>query len=251
MIRLLAAVLLLCAAAPGMTWREAQANPRLAISIHGDGRSELTVQLTNQSPEKVAVQIPIGLIATAPSGARLAAIRSVTVDLPPGQTFEGSLPAVPLSLGNGSATENYRVTTEEAPALRPLLDYSAKTNDLPRLTAQLTALLLLEDVSFIKWRDFLGHEPDAKEIATAVDALALAKQLAPGKSLALTEDADLRLRALRQPLVRAKAMQLFGIAAPDGVPVPDVQQLLHTRPGDNCPICRMRAQMERQPGNGL
>ena len=64
------------------------------------------------------------------------------------------------------------------------------------------------------------------------------------------KDGELRLRALRQPLVRAKAMQLFGMSAPEGVPVPQLNQLLHTAPGDNCPICRMRAQME-QAGNGL
>jgi hypothetical protein len=251
MIRPLAAVLLLCSSAPGMTLREALANPKFAVSVHGDGRGELTVQLTNKSAAKVAVEIPTGLIAIAPSGARLAAIRTATLDLPAGQTAEASLPAVPLSLANRSEAETYRASSDELPALRPLLDYSAKTNDLPRPTAQLTALLLLEDVTFAKWREFLGHEPDPKEVATAVDALALAKQLAPDKSFALAQDADLRLRALRQPLVRAKAMQLFGIAAPEGVPVPDVQQLLHTRPGDNCPICRMRAQMEQQPGNGL
>ena len=251
MIRPLAAVLLLCASAPGMALREALANPELACSIHGDGRSELTVQLTNKSRAKVAVEIPSGLIAMAPSGARLAAIRAATVELPPGQTVEASLPAVPLSLSNRSETETYRASVEAVSALSPLLDYSAQTNDLPRATAQLTALLLLEDVTFAKWRDFLGREPDPKEVGTAIDALALAKRLAPDKSFALAQDADLRLRALRQPLVRAKAMQIFGIAAPEGVPVPDVQQLLHTRPGDNCAICRMRAQMEQQPGNGL
>jgi len=45
-------------------------------------------------------------------------------------------------------------------------------------------------------------------------------------------------------------MQLYGMTLPDGLVAPDLQQLLHTKPGDNCPICRMRAQMP-DAGNGL
>ena len=36
----------------------------------------------------------------------------------------------------------------------------------------------------------------------------------------------------------------------DGTVPPDIGQLLHTTPGDNCPICRQRAEMQPSP-NGL
>jgi hypothetical protein len=247
---LLALAFLFCSIAHGMTLRNAVAAPQLRCTLRGDGRAQLVVEIFNRGAEKTAVDIPAGLIATAASGARIATIRAASLEIAAGGKAEAVIPAVPFSASNRAQDESYAATNDEMPALRPLLDYSAKTNDLPRPTAQLTALLLLEDVSAVKWCDFLGHEPTADEIATAIDALALAQQLAPAKTFALAQDADLRLRALRQPLVRAKAMQVFGIIAPEGVPVPDIKQLLHIRPGDNCPICRMRAQMEKAV-NGL
>ena len=41
--------------------------------------------------------------------------------------------------------------------------------------------------------------------------------------------------------------QIDWVALPDGLAPPNVQQLLHLTPGDNCPICRMRAQQQESP----
>src|SRR5262249_55245402 len=134
-------------------------------------------------------------------------------------------------------------------------ELSAKQNDLPRATAQLATLLLLENIEFKQWEEFLRREtvtetrPTPADIAAAVDAISIVRKLAPERKLAIAEDPEFRLRALRNPWSRAKAMQLFGMNPPEGVPIPDVNQLLHTRPGDNCPICRLRNQSD--PSNGL
>jgi hypothetical protein len=61
----------------------------------------------------------------------------------------------------------------------------------------------------------------------------------------LAGDSELKLRALRNPWCRAKAMQVYGLSLGDGAVPPDLGQLLHTKPGDNCPICRQRALMEK------
>ena len=78
------------------------------------------------------------------------------------------------------------------------------------------------------------------------------RTVAPSQTFALGSDSGLKLRALRNPWCRAKAMELYGITIPattaDGQ-VPDLGQLLHTRPGDNCPICRQRALMEKAAGD--
>jgi hypothetical protein len=67
------------------------------------------------------------------------------------------------------------------------------------------------------------------------------------------------MAALRNPMTRAKAAQLFGLTTPGDAPAgqapagqapADVGQLLHLKPGDNCPVCRMRAQAQA-PSNGL
>jgi len=95
-----------------------------------------------------------------------------------------------------------------------------------------------------------GSGPAPTEIAAAIDALGVLREIAPERKFALASDDELKLRALRNPFSRAKAMQLYGMTLPDGLVAPDLQQLLHTKPGDNCPICRMRAQMP-DAGNGL
>lgn len=109
----------------------------------------------------------------------------------------------------------------------------------------LIARLLRENFTFAQWHASLGHEPTPAELTALLEALATAQREQPDRKLALTDDAELRRRALRAPEVRAKAMEVFGMTAPDGVPLPTVDQLMHTQPGDNCPICRMRAQAEK------
>jgi hypothetical protein len=84
----------------------------------------------------------------------------------------------------------------------------------------------------------------------AIDALGLLRVLHPSRTFALATDPDLRLRALRNPWCRTKAALLYGLTLPgsDGATAPDLGQLLHTSPGDNCPICRQRAEMQTSPG---
>jgi hypothetical protein len=68
------------------------------------------------------------------------------------------------------------------------------------------------------------------------------REIAPTASFALAKDPELKLRALRNPWCRTKAMQLYGIALPEIAPgqAPDLGQLLHTKANDNCPVCRLR-----------
>lgn len=113
----------------------------------------------------------------------------------------------------------------------------------------LTARLLREDFTFAQWHTTLGREPSTAELTALLDALAAAQREQPQRKLALAEDAELRRRALRAPDLRAKAMEVFGMTAPEGVPLPTMDQLAHTKPGDNCPICRMRAQAESAANN--
>ena len=95
------------------------------------------------------------------------------------------------------------------------------------------------------------NHPTPAEVTQAIDALGILRTLAPAKAFALATDDGLKLRALRNPWCRAKAMQIYGITLPagDGAAPPDIGQLLHLKPDDNCPICRQRAQMQAAPGD--
>jgi hypothetical protein len=252
---LLAAALLLPAAANAVSLVDAEADPSLKVEIGGDGRTQVTVTVSNQSTHAQSIEIPAGLVGVGKSGSRVATIRAATIEIPKGQTGEAIVPAVPLSLKNSAAVEPFTMSRDQVEKLQPLVNWSAKQNDLPRTTAQVASLLLLEDVNFAQWQEFLRKEPLTEprptpgDVAAAVDAISIVRQLVPDRKLAIAEDPEFRLRALRNPWSRAKAMQLFGMNPPEGVPVPDLNQLLHTRPGDNCPICRLRNQAD--PSNGL
>ena len=87
------------------------------------------------------------------------------------------------------------------------------------------------------------------EVAQAVDALALVQISNPAKAPALLADEALKRLALRNPWARGKAMALYKMSVDNaltgdpGLP-PDLNQLLHTTPNDNCPICRQRQKMQ-------
>jgi len=240
---------------PPVLLRDALARTTLAFNISGNARDQLTIAVRNSAPAPATIEIPAGLVCLGEAGA-VVTLRSATLTVPAQQSAEALLPVVARSAKNGCAEQPFTVSTDTAPALVPLLKYVAARNDFPKASAQLIALSLLEDVTFAKWQEFLapqrtaGSGPAPTEIAAAIDALGVLREIAPERRFALASDDELKLRALRNPFSRAKAMQLYGMTLPDGLVAPDLQQLLHTKPGDNCPICRMRAQMP-DAGNGL
>ena len=100
-----------------------------------------------------------------------------------------------------------------------------------------------------QWRETLGREPSTSEISAMLDQLFIAHRCVPGRTARLMGEGALRLRALRDPTTRARAMELFAAPVANAGLAPDLQQLLHTAPGDNCPVCRMRTQ--QAPDSGL
>jgi hypothetical protein len=244
-VRLLLLALLLPLTGSALPLSEALARTDLRGVVRGNGESELTFAFTNPGNVALSIEVPAGLLGAAPDGSKMLTLRQARLELPPGQAGELAVPAISVSMRRAKAEQPYTIEQTTVPALQPLLDYSAAHDDLPRTTAQLIALLMLEEMTFTHWREYLGHEPSPLDVVSAVDALTITRQLKPAQKLPLVEDAEFRLRALRQPFARAKALQLFEMNSPEGVPVPDVSQLLHTKPGDNCPVCRMRSQMEK------
>jgi hypothetical protein len=129
-----------------------------------------------------------------------------------------------------------------------LLTYFASHNDVPRMTAQLLVLCVTSDITFAPWRKFLGDQPGSEpapqEVVAAIDALGTLREIEPQRTFALAADTELKLRAYRNPVARGKAMQVFDTSLPDAPLPPTLGSLLHTKAGDNCPICRQRALMQ-------
>jgi hypothetical protein len=224
---------------------------QLTLEAQGNGRDLLALILHNTLPTPMVVTIPAGLIAGGrTTESRVIVLRAATASMPAQGTVEVALPVAALSSKNMLKPQTFELTASSEPRLATLLKALADQPDAPRSTAQLAVLCLLEDVTFAQWRQFLGASPDAPptpaEVTQAIDALGLLRTIDPPRSFALASDADLKLRALRNPWCRAKAMAIYGLDLGDGAAPPDLRQLLHTQPGDNCPICRQRTLMQKQ-----
>jgi hypothetical protein len=240
-----------------------------AYAAHTNGPDQLIVTVTKPpgaSHSPLTVRLPAGQIYVTTAGDRIATLREAVADLGPSGNAELTIPCAALSLRGGApANQAAKPTAESEPKLAPLLKYLATRNDVPRATSECAALALLHDVTFQQWLDAAPPAPPAAEppsplappaaLVQAIDAIGILRQIAPDQTFQLASDPQLKLRALRNPVTRAKALQLYGMTVPGDTAAgnqtpPDLGQLLHTKPGDNCPICRMRAQMQA-PANDL
>jgi hypothetical protein len=220
-----------------------------------EGQRQVTLEVQNKGAAPADFKLPAGSIFQGAGGTRLITLREATATVPAGGAGDVAIPAASLSDGvPGPAGQTATLTADSEPRLKPLLQYLAAKNDVPRGTSQCAVLALLNNVSYAQWQQFETQSvPDAAPTDTlleALDAIAILRDIAPQGAFQLQSDPELKLRALRQPGTRAKALQLFGMTIPGdtatpGQTPPNLGQLMHTKEGDNCPICRMRAQMQR------
>jgi hypothetical protein len=230
-------------------------NRDLRCEMNGNGRDQLALTIRNTSAAPVAFAVPAGLIAAGPKGEnKMAILRGASATIPPQGFVDIALPAAALSSKSTCAAQPFTPTATTEPRLAGLLKFLADQPDAPKATAQLAVLCLLEDISFPQWVRFLAtpatsapaeSHPTPNEVTQAIDVLGILRTIAPKQTFALAADPELKLRALRNPSCRAKAMQIYGLDLGDGAVPPDLGQLLHTKPNDNCPICRQRALMQR------
>jgi hypothetical protein len=238
----------------------------LALPVRA-GESALTSRLatepfamqfsaSNNTPANALASVKAGSVWKTADGAQFVALRSAENAVPAGAAASLSVPAAALSAKSAwKASAPVSPVDAAEPRLAPLLTFLATRNDVPRETSQLVVLALTENISFADWQLYVASTrgektaPPGGDVAVALDALTILRTVAPQGQFALASDAALKMRALHDPILRGKARQLFGLAvpgdAPAGAVAPDLGQLMHTKPGDNCPICQLRTQMQR------
>lgn len=230
---------------------------KLVATISGNGRDSAMLKLSNAGSDPLTVTLPAGSVLDAKTGERQVTLRTFTTKLDAGTSAEAVVPTAALALKNAPAQHSLTLGGTPEPRLAPLVKLFADQNDLPRGTAQLAVFILLENIQWPAWRAWAAaatgklppEAPTPAEVAQAVDALALVRLAAPESKPAMLASEDLKRLALRNPWARAKAMGLYSLTVEDaltgdpGLP-PDLKQLLHTSPNDNCPTCRLRQRME-------
>ena len=232
-----------------------QAGARVAWS--GNGREQLTVTIENRSDQPRTVVIPAGtILQSVGGGVKIVIVREAQLAMAVGGSAKAELRTAALSVKNDPLTRAFTPIPDSAPPLAPLLTHLATHPDFPPLSAQAAVLSLLENVTFPQWQQFLAKQraegvhdaaSAAVETAQTIGGLELLRAVAPEQHFALVDDTNLKLLALRNPLCRAKAAEIYGLVEP--VLPPKVGELLHVAPNDNCPICRQRSQMGRATNN--
>ena len=247
------------------TCGQAENVPLSACKFLTNGRDELILRVpAKDGPQTVS--LPAASILRTPEGDRVVTLREATLTLAAGGQAEGLVPAAALASKNAwQPGQMAQLTADTEPRLAPLLEFLRSRDDVPRATSQCVVFALLENVDFHQWQTWLQagkplHETDrakaaGEAVSRAVEALVILRTIAPKQDFRLYVDAELKLRALRQPELRAAAQQVYQLSLP-GDPLaaesqaPDISRLLHKKPGDNCPVCRMREQLQR-PANDL
>lgn len=259
LLRIAALWMCCCAAAFAQAIPLAQAvtDGKVRADIAGNGRDSATVKITNTGADTLTVSLAAGTVLDAKDGEQQVSLRAFETKLAARATVDAALPTAALATKNAKADRTLTLSTHAEPRLAPLVKLFENQNDLPRATAQLAVFIIIEDIQWPAWRAWSAaaagkqapDSPTPAEVAQAVDALALVRLAAPDRKSAMLASEELKRLALRIPSARAKAMALYGLTVDNaltgdpGLP-PDLRQLLHTSPNDNCPICRMRQKME-------
>jgi hypothetical protein len=257
-ITLLATVLLGNALAddPALSLADALEQKRVALEATGNGRDTITIKLTAAANTVTTVAIPAGTRFASDRGEAQISLGKLEAKVAPNSETEAILPAAALSTKNSASQRAVKLAPLDEPRLAALIAFFAHQPDLPRPTGQLAVFILLEDITWPNWKQWLGPNweaekprkphPTPAEIAQAVDAIAFARLAAPNQKFAILADEDLKRLAVRNPWARGKAMAIYGLTVEDAITgdpslPPDLGKLLHTSPNDNCPICRQRA----------
>jgi hypothetical protein len=252
-------LLFFCAANAEETLLELINSGRIRIEISGNGHDSAVLKMHNLTAENLTASIASGTQLISNNGEKQIVIRTFRTELAASSESEAILPTAAFSSKNSATQRPLKLSAENDPKLGALLALFDKYNDLPRPTAQIAVFIMLEDMNFAEWQKWMEPKwaqenprkphPNPTEISQLIDAIGLVKLAEPQRQPKILADEMLKRLALKNSFARGKAMALYGLSVDDAISgepsqPPNLNQLLHLSPGDNCPICRQRAKMQ-------
>ncbi len=204
------------------TLAEAVADPRLKVSLTGNGRERLTIELTNQTTERFAIHLPAG--ETLASGDSIVVLlREATIELG-AEPAKKTLRTAAVSTVASVEQRTYQLSNQAFPRLRPLLAHLADHPEIGAATAQTAVLALTENLPVCALAKFTAVGGDMGgvfdtddfrvETAEIIGALTVLRELGlPDEEIALTIDPQLKIEAMIDSLAHAAAMRYYAIPA--------------------------------------
>jgi hypothetical protein len=200
----------------GRRWLQAQ--------YRSNGHSEIKASLTNRYGASLRLSIGAGLLfETTVFRSQTVVTRGQTVYLGPGEKREVRLPAAAVRTSNKIKEQTYHLCLDNIPLLANLFKETERSPEIARGAIQAAVLMLTENAPLSTFAKFsiLAANPSDKpvpatfhvntvEILSAFDLLKAAGY--PRGNLAATQDSQLRIEAMIDPLSHAAAMDYYRIA---------------------------------------
>ena len=190
-------------------------------TIRGNGRDTVTTQLRNNSPTPLKITVPAGQVFE--SGRNLViTIRAAEVDIMPAQSADLTLTTVALLSTNKVAETPYRLSYQYVTKVGAFIRWLQDHPEVNTAAAQTAVLALMENLPVSAVAKFAPAngitsrlDTDAFRVETSdlIGALtALKNSGARYQSLALSNDQQLKLELMIEPLSREAAKRFYGIS---------------------------------------
>lgn len=195
----------------------------IAAESVGNGRDHLEITISNKQAKALTVKVSFGQMFESARSLVVVA-RSAEVQVPAGQCAALELQTVATRSTNVVAGGSYRVSAKTTPKIDLLLSYAQDHQDITPGALQTAVLALTDNLPLSALCKFTPAGADIPsrfdtsafraETADLVSALAVLREIGVrDRDIALTVDPQLKLEAMIDPGVRAKAMSYYGIAA--------------------------------------
>lgn len=192
----------------------------LQPTLLGNGRERMVATLRNNSPTPLRVSIPAGQILESGRNVVIVA-RTSEVEIMPAQSVELRLTTTALFSANKVNDVAYKLSYQTAPKLEPFLAWVTKHPEVSAPALQTAVLALSENLPLNALSKFAPTNGITSKLATDAyraetgDLIAALAALRDSgvklDTVALSQDPQLRIEAMIEPLSREVAKRYYGI----------------------------------------
>ena len=190
-------------------------------ALIGNGREQLTAELSNPGTQPLTVKISFGQVFESGRNTIVAA-RTAQLEIPAGKCASLTVPTAATRSANRVASSTYRLSARTTPKIDLLLTHAQDHPELAPAVLQTAVLALTENLPLSYLCKFTPASADLPgrfdttafrvETPDLLAALSTLREIGVrDRDLALTIDPQLRIEAMIDPACRAAAMRYYSI----------------------------------------